>query len=202
MARAATLTGSKPNSRITTSPGAEAPKWSMPSESSAYRSHPKVAGRLDRQGGDPGGQHLVAVAVVLLRRTAPRTGRDTTRARVPASASSAGGLEAQRHLAARADEDDLGRAVAGIGQHVGAPGDAVGGPVDGLGQDGEVLAGQDEGGGALGVDGDPPRLGRLVGVGRPDHPETGHGPHGGQLLDRAGGSDRPWPSPIESWVQE
>ena len=34
------------------------------------------------------------------------------------------------------------------------------------------------------LDRQPPRLGALVGVGRPDHLQPGHGPQGGQVLDR------------------
>ena len=42
---------------------------------------------------------------------------------------------------------------------------------------------QDQRGGPVALDGDAERLGRLVGVGRADDPQAGHGPHAGQLLD-------------------
>ena len=48
----------------------------------------------------------------------------------------------------------------------------------------EVLAGEDQRGGAVVLDGEPPRLGRLVGVGGPDHAEAGDGPQRGEVLDR------------------
>ena len=38
--------------------------------------------------------------------------------------------------------------------------------------------------GPVGVDGHLPGLGRLVGVGRADHPQLGDGPQGGHVLDR------------------
>ena len=141
------------------------------------------AGRLDGQAGHPGGQHLVPVVVGLARRTGPRTGSDTTRAAMPVGGQQVGGGQAQLDLAAGADQDHLGRPVRGLAQDVAAPGHAVGGPLGRLGQDRELLSGQDQGGGPVAVDGDPPGLGRLVGVGRPDHPQVGHGPHRGQLLD-------------------
>ena len=167
---------------MATSPGADAPKWSMHTVASAYRSHPNEEAASTASRGTPVGEHLAPVVVGLVGEQLPRRerhhpGGDAVRGQL------VGGGQAELDLAAGADEDDPGRAAVRVAQHVGAAGHALGGQPGRVGQDGERLAGQDEGGGTVAVDGDAPGLGRLVGVGRPDHPQAGHGPHGGQLLD-------------------
>ena len=87
-------------------------------------------------------------------------------------------------LAARADEHDLGLLALRVDQHVCALGHAHRGPLCGCGEDGDLLAAEDEAGRAvLGTDDDPPRGGDLIGVGRADQAQAGHGPQRRQLLD-------------------
>ena len=108
-------------------------------------------------------------------------GIDTTRVATPSAASRRGRLDAHVHLAAGADEHEVGLAV-GLDEHVAAPQHAL--VAGGALEHGHVLAGEDERGRAVAVDGDAPRLRRLVGVGRADHAQLRHGPHRRELLDR------------------
>ena len=88
-----------------------------------------------------------------------------------------------RHLAAGADQDDVG-VLAAVDEDVGPPvrhRSARSAVPSSTGRSWRVRIS------AVGpspVDGDPQGLRRLVGVGRPDDPQPGHGPQGGQLLDR------------------
>ena len=109
----------------------------------------------------------------------------TTRAAMPCRRQLVAGGQGQRHLGAGGDEDDVRAAlVGGFGQDVGAAGQAGGRRQGRAVEDGQVLAGQDQGHRALGLERHPPGLGGLVGVGRADHGQAGDGPQGGQLLDR------------------
>ena len=167
-------------------------------ESSAQRSQPNGDAGLDRQR-----RHV--------RRAAPRPGsRRPARRRAPSTASTRPGRRCPRrragrrrrrhtrHLAAGADEHDLGLAV-GVAQHVGALGHASVPAVPS--STGQVLAAQDERGRAVALDRHPPGLGRLVGVGRADHAQARAWPAARRGARSAGG----WPSsptPTESWVHE
>ena len=94
-----------------------------------------------------------------------------------------GGAQADGHLAAGADQHEV-RILGAFLQHVGTPGE-VGGAVPRALQDGHRLAREDQRGRTLvAVDDEPPRVGDLVGIRRPYDSQTGHGPAGGQLLDR------------------
>ena len=176
LAWATTLSTLMPSLSSATGPGALAPNRSMPTDASAHVAQPKVAAASTDSAGNARRQHVAPVVVGLALEPVPRRhghhpGGDAV------GLEPGGGVEAHRHLAAGADEHDL-RAVDVV--------DDGGAHLDGepVGHDGHALAGEDERGGAVGLDGDAPRLGRLVGVGRADHLQLGHGPQRRQLLDR------------------
>ena len=76
VARSATCSGVKPNSSMATSPGAEAPKWSMADGGLGVPLPPEGAGRLDGQTGHAGGQTCALVPLGLDGEQVPRRERD------------------------------------------------------------------------------------------------------------------------------
>ena len=176
LAWATTLSTLMPSFSSATGPGALAPNRSMPTDASAHRAQPKVVAASTESAGDAGRQHVALVVLGLALEPVPRRHRDHPGGDA-VGLEAGGGVEAHRHLAAGADEHDL-RAVDVV--------DDGGADLDGepVGHDRHGLAGEDEGGRAVGLDGHAPRLGRLVGVGRADQLQLGHGPQGGELLDR------------------
>ena len=58
---AATASGVMPSFSITVEPGADAPKRSMPTTSSAYLCQPRGDTSFDRHGGNTLGQHRLAI---------------------------------------------------------------------------------------------------------------------------------------------
>ena len=110
---------------------------------------------------------------------------DTTRARIPSAVKPFVGVHRHRHLAAGGDQDHLGLALGWVGQHVGParhPGRrGVAFPVQGR----QRLAGQHQRHRLVSDRHQhPPGLGHLVGVARAQVDHAGHGPDGGQVLDR------------------
>ena len=134
--------------------------------------------------GTPGGKTRGRYCSVLLLEQLP-TGEGDDPRRHARAGQRGGRRQAVLHLAPRTHEHDLGHAL-GVGQDVGPAGHTLGSPAPcgRLGQDGHVLAGQDQADRILGVDGKPPGLRRLVGVGRPDELSPGMARSDGELLDR------------------
>ena len=93
--------------------GADAPKRSMPTVSSAQRSQPKVAPASTESVGTLGRQHVVLVRRRSARRRAPSTASTRPGRAMPSAASSVGGVDAERDLGAGADEDDVGVGTVG-----------------------------------------------------------------------------------------
>ncbi len=94
-------------------------------------------------------------------------------------------LDAERDLAARADEQDLRLAVGGIRQHIGTARDAGGRGVARAVERRHRLAAQHQAGRTLVErDDDAPGFRHLVGVGRPQRDHSGNGAERDELLDR------------------
>ena len=113
---AATASAVKPYFSITTLSGAEAPKRSsIPTTAPngpTYFSQPigTPASTATRARTAAGGRRRGTPAAA--RRTAPRTGRLTTRAFVPAAGQERARLDGERDLGAGGDQDDVGPALA------------------------------------------------------------------------------------------
>ena len=109
-ARRTTWSTLMPSLSRTTSPGALAPKRSMPIESSAKRSHPSVVAASTDSTGNAGREQLVAIRRVLPGEAVPRrqahdTGGDAVVAEL------LGRVDGDGDLAAGGDDDELGGAV-------------------------------------------------------------------------------------------
>ena len=150
----------------------------MATESSAQRSQPERHAGLDGQGGHLRREHLVLYVVGLLLEQVPARqrhhlgvdalggeqlgGGDATCTSLPVPTSTTSGSSAARSTYAPRARLTPGGAV----EHR------------------QVLPREDERGGPVVLDGEAPRLGRLVGVGGPDHAQAGDGPQRGEVLDR------------------
>ncbi len=95
---------------MTTSPGAEAPKWSMATVSSAYRSQPNGLAASTARRGTPLGSTPWPVAVGLGGEEIPGREGDHPGGH-PSGRQQLGGGHAQLDLAAGADEHHLGLAL-------------------------------------------------------------------------------------------
>ena len=177
-ARSATCSGVNPSSASTRSPGgrrAEAldgdrvVRPPVPAEGHAG---------LDGQGGHLGREDLVLHVVGLLLEQLP-AGERRHLGVDALGREQLGGGDRDVHLAAGGHQHEVG--VFGGAQHVRAAGQAH--PRGAL-EHRQVLPREDERGGPVVLDGEAPRLGRLVGVGGPDHPEPGDGAQRGDVLDR------------------
>ena len=168
-----------PSSASTRSPGADAPKRSIDTKSSAHRSQPerRTPASTDRVGTSGGRTSSCTSSVCSSSRS--QHGSEVTWAWTPSAASSSAAATRDVHLAARGDEHDVG--ILGGPQHVRAPGEAHAG---GALEHGQVLAREDQRGGSVVLDGEAPGLGGLVGVGGPDHAQPGDGAQRGDVLDR------------------
>ena len=181
-ARAATFSGVKPNSASTVAPGADAPKWSMP-DRRRRRSAPSRRSRRPRpraSGTSAGSTCSRYSSGCAAKRS--HDGIDTTRTDSPSSRSTR--RDAQRHLGPGADEHEVETVAFLVDEDVGAAGTPSGARSAVVASTGTLLAGEDQGGRAVAVDVDPPRLAHLVGIGGTDQPEAGHRPQRRQLLDR------------------
>ena len=98
----------------------------MVTPSSAQRSQPKRDAGLDRERGHLGREHARPGTRRPASSNSSQHGMDTTRTAMPSSASRLGGLDADAHLAAGADQHEVGSSPPASTQHVRAPGDAVG----------------------------------------------------------------------------
>ena len=190
-ARSATFSGVKPNSARTSAPGPEAPKWSMATESSAHRRPAEGGGRLDREHGRSVPEDLVLVVVVLLLEQLParhghHPGGD------PVGAEQLGRVHAHRHLATRCRPARC-RGPRRRRSARRRPRATSLGPLGRAFQHRDGLAGQDQGGGPVAVDGDAQGVGGLVGVGRADDPQARAWPAWPPAARWAGGSGRPRP---------
>ncbi len=171
--------GVMPTSAIASAAGADSPKRSTRHDRAVQPGPlgpPEGARGLDGDpGGQPAGQHLVAVAGVLRaeeleRRHADHAGRD------PLAGQDLARRHRGAHLGAGPDQD----AVVAVGEHVGAA-------LDGRRalERRQALTAQHQRRRPVGAcDGDPPRLGRLGRVGRPDRHEVGDRPQRREVLDR------------------
>ena len=148
-------------------------------------------GRLDRDAGDPGRQHVALVVLGLALESVPRRHGDHPGGDA-VGLEAGSGVEAHRHLAASADEHHL-RAVDVVddggahlhGEPVGHDGNACRMRTRAVGPSVSMAA---------------PRLGRLVGVGRADQLSWG-------MARREARCSIGWwvgpssPRPTESWVR-
>ena len=151
-ARSATFSGVYPNLASATPPGADAPKRSMLTLSSAQRSQPKLAAASTARVGTSGGRTEAWYSSGWASNRS-HEGIETTRAVTPGVAQLGGGADAHADLAARADQHDVGLAV--VDEDVGAPVDRRAG---GALEHRQVLPGEDQ------------RRGAVAGRGRPSRP--------------------------------
>ena len=168
-----------PRSARTSGPGADSPKRSMATIRPPSPTHsvpPERAGGLHGHAGpEAGRQDRVAVGRGLRREELEGGHADHPRADAVGGQQPAG-AQGDGHLRAGADQD----AVVAVGQHVGPPLDLVGAV-----EDRQPLAGEDQHRGRVAaLQGDAPRRGGLVGVGRPQGDQVRHGAQRGQVLDR------------------
>ena len=169
----------KPNFSRTSGPGADAPKRSIETCSSAQRSQPIEMAASTDTVGTSSAEHVVLVVLVLLLEELPARHRDDAHGEV----EQVGGLQCDPDLGARGDDDRLGIVL--VAQHVGPLRDARGLAELVAVEHRQVLPRQDERGGALEVlDDEAPGLGRLRRVRRAQHDEARDRPERREVLDR------------------
>ena len=180
--------GSKPNLRCSSLSGAEAPKVFMPMTRPSVADIALPAQRRSLLDGDArlhaGRQHLLAIGLRLVLEDVPGRHRDDAGAN-PLGRQRFMGLDDQRDLAARGDEDDLGRAARRVRHDIGAARDAGRRGVLAAVERRQRLARQRDHRRlvaqlqdvAIGLD-------DLVGVARPQHDQAGNGAQRDELLDR------------------
>jgi hypothetical protein len=173
-ARSATASGVMPKCSYSSAAGADAPKRSSPTTSSAMRHQLCVAGRLHRDDGQAGRQDVVAVLLALVQEQLEARQRHDARRHPPPGEHVAGG---QRDLDLRAGRDQ-GDVVTRCDDRAAAV-DVEQRRV----QDGQALPAQHQHAGARVPQGVRPGLHRLVRVGRTQHPQPGHGTQARQVLD-------------------
>ena len=141
------------------------------------RSQPKVDPASSEARGRPSPSTDSAVGLVLGEEGLP-AGQAHHPEAPPLGGQQVGGGQGQRHLGPGGDQHRVGA----VAQHVAAAVHPA--FLAGAVEHRQVLAGQDQGGGAVGaVQRQFPGLGGLPGVGGAHHPEVGDGPQGGEVLD-------------------
>ena len=136
-----------------------------------------------RGSGRRGAAPPPAVLVGLLPRTAPSTASTPPGPRCPVRQEPLG-ASTHTETSEPVPRSTRSRLVRARRRACRRPGRRPLGPLGRALENGEPLAGQDEGGRAVALDVDPPRLRRLVGVGRADDPQPRDRPQRGEVLDR------------------
>ena len=183
-----TWSGVKPNLVSSPLSGAEAPNVCMPTIGTPPPDVARPAERCRLLHGDARGnrlrQHLLLIGLVLLLeqfpgRHADDARRDTLRRKL------FGGGDAERDLAARADQDHLRWRTAEVRQHIGAARNARGRSEAAAIQRRQRLPAQDQAGGLmLQLAARYASLRHLIGIAGPQRDQPRHGAKPGQLFNR------------------